>query len=65
MVQPMNVGSVIWASVIVILLLFVLELLQRPPVVAPKRAATAQPTAKGTGSAKSAGPTKRPASARK
>jgi hypothetical protein len=65
MVQPMNVGSVIWASVIVLLLFFVLELLQRPPVVAPKRAATAQPTAKGTGSAKSAGPTKRPASARK
>lgn len=73
MVQPMNVGSVIWASVIVLILLFVLELLQRPPVAAPtqgrsgvtRAAATAATPAKRTGTSKRGSSTKRAASARK
>ena len=73
MVQPMNVGSVIWASVIVLILLVVLELLQRPPVAAPtqgrsgvtRAAATAATPAKRTGTSKRGSSTKRAASARK
>jgi hypothetical protein len=57
-VQPMNVGSVIWASVIVGLLLLALELLQRPPVV------VAKPVAKKAATTKRATPTKRATSAR-
>jgi len=72
-VQPMNVGSVIWASIIVLILLVVLELLQRPPVVAPAPTGTgakrtsapaASPT-KRTGTTKSASSAKRASSARK
>jgi hypothetical protein len=70
-VQPMNVGSVIWATVIVGLLLLVLELAQRPPAVvaaAPaKRSGTAKPAApaKPATSAKRTAPPKRATSARK
>ena len=70
-VQPMNVGSVIWATVIVGLLLLVLELAQRPPAVAAaapaNRSGTAKPTtpAKPATPAKRTAPPKRAASARK
>lgn len=64
LVQPMNVGSVIWASVIVLILLLVLELLQRPPVVA-KAPAQRSGTSRGTTQAKRATATKRATSARK
>jgi len=65
------VGSVIWATVIVGLLLLVLELAQRPPAVAAaapaKRSGTAKPAApaKRVTSAKRTAPPKRAASARK
>ncbi len=58
-VQPINVGSVIWASVIVGLLLLAFELLQRPPVV------VAKPAAKKAATTKRATPTKRATTARK
>jgi hypothetical protein len=63
LVQPMNVGSVIWASVIVLILLLVLELLQRPPVVA-KAPAQRSGTSRRTTPAKRATATKRATSAR-
>jgi len=70
-VQPMNVGSVIWATIIVGLLLLVLELAQRPPAVAAaapaKRSGTAKPAtaARPVTSAKRTAPPKRATSARK
>ena len=63
MVQPMNVGSVIWASIIGALVLFVLEILIRKPavVVATKTA----PSTKRVATAKKATPTKRATAPRK
>jgi hypothetical protein len=74
LVQPINVGSVIWASVIVLILLLALELLQRPPVAAAKTstpastkpvAGVAKVPAKRASTAKRATATKRATSARK
>jgi hypothetical protein len=64
-VQPMNVGSVIWATVIVGFLLLALELLQRPPVVVAKPAAKKATTTKRATPTTRATPTKRATSARK
>jgi hypothetical protein len=64
-VQPMNVGSVIWATVIVGLLLLVLELAQRPPAVAAGAPAKRSGTAKPATSAKRTAPPKRATPARK
>jgi hypothetical protein len=74
LVQPMNVGSVIWASAIVLILLLVLELLQRPPVAVAKTstpagtkpaAGVAKVPAKRASTSKRATATKRSTSARK
>jgi len=64
-VQPMNVGSVIWASVIVGLLLLVLELAQRPPAVVAKAPAKRSGTSKPVTPAKRAAPAKRTAPAKR
>lgn len=63
--QPVNVGSVIWASVIVLLLLLALELFQRPPVAAAKPTAKRSSPTKDASTTKRASPAKRATPARK
>jgi hypothetical protein len=63
MVQPMNVGSVIWASIIGALVLFILEILIRKPDEVP--ATKTAPTTKPVAPAKKSPATKRATAPRK
>jgi hypothetical protein len=64
-VQPMNVGTVMWACINVLLILLVLELLQRPPAVVAKAPAKRSGTSKPVTPAKRAAPAKRTAPAKR
>jgi hypothetical protein len=64
-VQPMNVGTVMWACINVLLILLVLELLQRPPAVVAKAPAKRSGISKPVTPAKRAAPAKRTAPAKR